>query len=206
MSNYQSKIKLNYLIIIILLLVILLQKSCNNNFISNADRVTIKVDTVYKHIKDTIFKEVKVVQTRYVPINKPEYIPGETLDTCKLRFKNLLKEHLTQSIYLDTLKLDSIGTIVIRDTVWKNKLHGKRQYLADYKIPTITKTIIKKEDPKRQLYIGGNLFGNQTSFQAVTPGLLYKNKKDQIYQTNIGINVNGQITYGIGTYWKIKIK
>ena len=206
MNNIISKIKLSYLIIIILVIIILLQRSCSGTLFPNKDEVKIEVDTVYKHIHDTVYKNVKVIKRVYVPVNKPEYTPGESLDTCKLRFNNLLKEHLTQSIYLDTINIDDIGSVVVIDTVWMNKLYGKRKYITDYKIPTITVTITKKEDPKRQLYIGGNLFGNQASFQSVTPGLLYKDKKDRMYQANVGLNVNGQITYGIGTYWKIKIK
>jgi hypothetical protein len=206
MNNIISKIKLSYLIIIILVIIILLQRACNPEYKITSGTTSVKIDTVYKHIHDTVYKNVKVIKRVYVPVNKPEYTPGESLDTCKLRFNNLLREHLTQSIYLDTINIDDIGSVVVIDTVWMNKLYGKRKYITDYKIPTITVTITKKEDPKRQLYIGGNLFGNQASFQSVTPGLLYKDKKDRMYQANVGLNVNGHVTYGIGTYWKIKIK
>ena len=102
------------------------------------------------------------------------------------------------------MKLDSLGTVVIRDTVWLNKLYGKREYTKNYKIPFVTKTITKKEDPKRQLYVGGNAFMNNTIL--LTPGLIYKDKKDRVFQANVGIGFDGSINYGIGTYWKIKLK
>ena len=110
------------------------------------------------------------------------------------------------NIYSDTIKIDSIGKLIVKDTVWVNKLHGQRKIFVDYKIPTITKTVTKFEEPKRQLYIGGNILGNTNSLQSITPGILYKNKKDQIYQANIGIGNNGDIIYGLGLYWKIKIR
>jgi len=201
------KNKLPYLVITVLVVIILLQRSCDGIFKPREEYTTIKTDTVYKHIHDTITKDVKVIHTEYVPIDKPEYTPGETLDTCKARFQNLLKEHLTKRVYVDTLKLDSLGSIVVKDTVWINKLYGKRTYVKDYKIPYVTKTIttIQKEEPKRQLYIGGNLFGNTNALQAITPGLVYKDKKDRVYQANVGVNFDGSLTFGVGTYWKIKL-
>lgn len=198
-----NKIKLSYLVIIVLVVIIILQRSCSEKHVND---VSVKTDTVWKHTHDTVFKDVKIVEKVFVKPENVNYYPGETIDTCKARFQNLLKEHLVRTVYSDTLKLDSLGTIVVRDTVWLNKLYGKRSYTKDYKIPFVTKTITKSEPPKRQLYIGGNLFGNTNSIQSITPGLLYKNKKDQIYQVNVGISTNGDIIYGLGAYWKIKIK
>jgi len=196
-----------FIIIACLVAIILIQRSCDK--IERAgDTTEVKIDTIYKHVHDTITKEVTVYKKQYVHINKPEYYPGETIDTCKARFQNLLKEHLVRTIYSDTLKLDSLGTIVIRDTVWINKLYGKRGYIKDYKIPQVTKTITitKQEEPKRQLYVGLNGFVNRNDITAFSPGFIYKTKKDHIYQASIGVDFNGTITYGFGTYWKIKIK
>ncbi len=196
-----------FIIIACLVAIILIQRSCDK--IEKAgDTTEVKIDTIYKHVHDTITKEVTVYKKQYVHINKPEYYPGETIDTCKARFQNLLKEHLVRTIYTDTLKLDSLGTIVIRDTVWINKLYGKRGYIKDYKIPQVIKTITitKQEETKRQLYVGLNGFVNRTDITAFSPGFIYKTKKDHIYQGSIGVDFNGTITYGLGTYWKIKIK
>lgn len=195
--------KISYIVILVLIGIIVVQRSCCGNQAVASDTIVI-TDTIWKTKRDTTIKTVTVVKKEY--IKDTTYSPGETIDTCKSRFNNLLEEHLTRTIYSDTLKLDSLGTIVVRDTVWKNKLHGKRQYIKDYKIPYVTKTIIQPQPPKRQLYIGGNLFGDKTQLQIVTPGVLYKTRKDHIYQVNVGIDVNGNITYGVGTYWKIKLK
>jgi len=199
------KIKSSYVIIVILMLIIFFQRSCDENF-NSEEKVKVEVDTIYKEVHDTIIKSVSVIKKEYINIDKPEYTSGETIDTCKARFQNLLKEHLVRTIYSDTIKLDSIGTLVIQDTVWINKLYGKRKVISDYKIPTVIKTITKKEDPKRKLYIGGNLFGDKNALQLITPGLIYKDKKDKIYQANLGVNFDGSLTYGFGMYYKIKLK
>jgi hypothetical protein len=40
----------------------------------------------------------------------------------------------------------------------------------------------------------------------ITPGLLYKDRKDRVYQLNVGVNFDGTLTYGLGAYWKINLK
>jgi hypothetical protein len=203
-----NKIKISYLVIITLIIIIILQRSCKADVTEGTPTTTIVTDTVWKKTHDTVFKDVKVVERIFVKPEGVDYSSGETLDTCKARFQNLLKEHLVRTIYSDTLELDSLGTIVVRDTVWLNKLYGKRSYTKDYKIPYVTKTvtITKEKEPVRQLYIGGNVFGDKNALQLLTPGVLYKTKKDHIYQGNLGINFDGSITYGVGAYWKISFK
>ncbi len=193
----------------ILILIILLQRSCGGTtIVDNKPTVTVKTDTIWKTKHDTVtntVKEIKIIHGT-VPAD-PQFHSSNDIDTCKARFNNLLTEYLTTRVYADTLKLDSLGTIIINDTVFMNKL-GKRTKIYDYKIPLVTKTvtITKQADPKRQLYIGGNLFGDKTKLQLLTPGILYKTKKDHIYQINVGINFDGTITYGAGIYYKIKLK
>jgi hypothetical protein len=196
----QSRIP--YYLIICLIAIIFLQRSCGDIKVEQPKDI-IKTDTIWKTTKDTVFKTVNVVKKQFIAVDKPEYKPTESIDTCKTRFNSLLKEYLVRTIYSDTLELDSLGTVVIRDTVWLNKLYGKREYIKDYKIPFVTKTIIKKEEPKRQMYVGGNVFIGGSSL--MTPGLLYKDKKDRVYQANVGINFDGTLSYGFGMYWKIKL-
>ena len=203
-----SKPNFSFIIIVLLTLVIILQRTCSKSVKIADDKITIKTDTVWKHTHDTVFQDVKIIEKVFVDSENVNHYPGETIDTCKARFQNLLKEHLVRTVYSDTLKLDSLGTIVVRDTVWINKLYGKRSYTKNYKIPQVTKTITitKQEEPKRQLYVGLNAFANRNDITAFSPGFIYKTKKDQIYQASVGVSFDGTVTYGFGTYWKIKIK
>lgn len=187
--------KIPYIVILVLVFVIILMRSCSD--VDGKDTVYVKTDTVYKRTVDTITKKVNVVSVRYINVKEPVF---KSIDTCN-------KEYNRQTVYRDTIVLDSIGTITVLDTVFQNKL-GRRTIFKDYKIPLVTKTvtIIKAQQPKRQLYIGGNLFGDRRTLQSVTPGLLYKDRKDRIYQLNVGVNFDGTLTYGVGTYFKIKLK
>ena len=199
------KINFTYIVIAVLAAIILLQRACNHNVVTEGSVVT-EYDTIWKVTHDTLIKEVPVIRIVHRdPPKGPQYTPGEHIDTCRARFNHLLKQHTLQRVYTDTIKLDSLGTVTVIDTVWLNKL-GKRTKIFNYKIPFVTKTITKPADPVRQVYIGGNLFGDDSQLQFITPGILYKTKKDHIYQVNIGVNFDGSITYGAGAYWKIKLK
>lgn len=199
-----TKNNITYWLIAILVAIILLQRSCSVSNEEGLVKETVKTDTVWKETKDTVFKTVKVTGVKYIPLKDEKYTVSDNCDSSKVRFQNLLKEHLVRTIYADTIKLDSLGTIVVKDTVWLNKLYGKREYIKDYKIPFVTKTIIKKEDPRKQMYIGGNGFIGGLGL--LTPGLIYKDRNDRVYQANVGVGFDGSINYGFGMYWKIKLK
>jgi len=185
--------KVPYVVIVVLVIVIILMRSCSD--VTDTQTVYTRTDTVYKHTKDTVTKRVDIVSVRYL-----KDTVFKSLDTCN-------REYNRQTVYADTIKLDSLGTITVIDTVFQNRL-GIRNIYKDYSIPLVTKTvtITKGQQLRRQLYVGGNLFGGERNLQMITPGILYKDKKDRIYMANVGVNFDGSITYGVGTYFKIKIK
>jgi hypothetical protein len=196
--------KIPYIIILALVIVIILMRSCDSDSVIGEDTVYTRTDTVYKEVHDTIVKKVNIENIRYIPFDEPDYTD---IDTCNDKMSELLKKYNRETTYKDTIVLDSLGTITVVDTVFQNSLK-KRSIFKDYRIPLVTKTttIIKAQQQKRQLYIGGNLFGDRRNLQTITPGLLYKDRKDRVYQVNIGIGFDGSISYGIGIYYKIKIK
>ena len=205
MTTTKSKINYNYIVITVLVAIILLQRFCTPSIPSEEPVIVTKIDTLWKEVHDTIKKDVPI----YVSIPTkpgPEYIPSDNCDSLRKQYLVLRDKYITRNVYVDTIKIDTFGIVKVIDTVQFNRLLT-RLSIPDLKIPIITKetTIIKKTDPVRQLYIGGNLFGNQNSLQAITPGLIYKTKKDQIYQANVGLNFDGQLTFGLGTYWKISL-
>jgi len=189
--------KVPYVVIVALVVVIILMRSCNSSDVVGKETVYTKTDTIYKETHDTVTKKVNVTKVEYVPVDKLVF---KSIDTCN-------KEYNKRTTYRDTIALDSLGTITVVDTVFQNSL-GKRTILKDYKIPLVTKTvtITKEQEPKRQLYVGGNLFGDKRILQLISPGILYKDKKDRVYLASVGVNFDGTITYGIGAYFKIKIK
>ena len=190
------KFDYKYIVIIILAIIIILMRSCESTIVPKEPVVITKYDTIWKETHDTIIKKVTIDKIEYVPYEK---IIFANVEDC-------MKEYNKKTTYKDTIALDSLGTITVIDTVFQNSLK-ERTIFKNYKIPLVTKTvtIIKQQDPKRQLYIGGNLFGDKRTLQSITPGLLYKDRKDRIFQVNVGVNFDGTLTYGVGTYWKINL-
>jgi len=183
---------------------------------------TIRIDgkkyEVLKHTIDTIeVEKVKVVT------KKGEDIVHEVIDVDTLVLKELvnvdtaalLKDYLAKVVYKDTLTLDGgLGTIALTDTITKNRILG-RTWDAKVKERIIKEELIVKEPAKAQLYYGLNAgFNKEDYVSAVGGGLIFKTKKDKLYQFNLGVNnrttdgTNGSFSpyVGFGTYWKIKVK
>lgn len=192
-----------YILIGVLFCIIIMQRSCNKSIPASSIQ-TVRIDTIFKIKHDTIIKPVKLIKEKLVyPKNIVQ--PSNNIDTCKAKFTTLSNDFYTKRTYKDTINLKELGNIIVVDTVWMNKLHGKRKYIENYKIPTIIKTITKPLPAKNQLYIGGELMLSTNSLGTFVPSIIYKNKKDQIYKFSVGVGIDGQISYGVGTFWKIKL-
>ena len=199
--------KIPYLLIAVLIVIILLQR-CGGIMVplpqSKTDTVVeMKYDTVIikgkskpvfiKGERDTIIE----TEIEYV-LSEEDYGIVEKLDT-------LIQLYSMKNIYKDSVKIDTFGYITLTDTIQQNKFLG-RSFTTNIVIPektvTITNTIYPK--PTRQFYLGGGISGNKISpINSVNAGLLYKDRRDRMF--GIGASYDGQIYYGISSYWKIKL-
>lgn len=182
----------------------------------------IKVDgkkyEVVKRIVDTVVKTRTQVQWKKGDDIYHETVVEKRVEVPVLQTKvdtlTILKEFYSKVIFKDTLKLDGdMGTIALTDTIFKNKILG-RKWQAYLKERTIKETTIVKELPKNQVYWGFNGgFNKEDVVSNVSAGLILKTKSDKLYQLNLGVannTLNGQTKLspyvGVGVYWKIKIK
>tara|TARA_R110000868_G_scaffold14426_1_gene67108 strand:- start:5062 stop:5712 length:651 start_codon:yes stop_codon:yes gene_type:complete len=200
-----------YVVVAFILFLIFIPKKCTCDNDVEEPTIEVKTDTIWKTVHDTITKEVKVLSYKYVIPKGEEYKSSENIDSCNRRLATLVKKHTKLSIYQDTITFKEQGVkgnLIIRDTVWLNKFKGKRQYINNLEFPTITNTvtITKPADPVRQLYMGGNIFGNSESLSGLTPGILYKDRKDRIYMLNLFIGRDGALVGGVGYYHKINLR
>ena len=190
--------------ILILAVIIVLQRS--NSSPDIIEKPIVISDTIWQKKDSVIYTSPKIVQTIPVKIISEKYLPDPNYDKLILQYQELVKLHLAKNIQKDSVKIDSIGFVKVTDTV-QNNIVQNRKWEYSLKYPIIKETII--ESPKRvnQLYIGGGLQGNQYNIiNSINGGILCKNKKDQIYGLSVGINTNGQVVYGVSSYWKIKFK
>lgn len=190
--------------ILILAVIIILQRS--NSSPDIIEKPIVIRDTIWQKKDSVIYTSPKVVQTIPVKIVSEKYLPDPNYDKLLLQYQELVKLHLAKNIQKDSVKIDSIGFVKVTDTV-QNNIVQNRKWEYNIKYPIIKETVIQPPKKVNQLYIGGGLQGNQYNIiNSIDGGLLYKNKKDQIYGISVGVNTNGQLVYGVSSYWKIKLK
>ena len=198
-------IKNNFInVIVISLLIVMLLQRCGGPK-SPVDKPIIKRDTVWVIKQNTIISKPVIVKT--IP-GKPgtEYKPDPNYDKLVKQYQKIVEEYIAQNIHKDSIKIDSIGYINITDTVTKNKIIGRKTSYS-LKYPVITNTITLPPEKRNQLYIGGGLQGSQDELlNQFNAGILLKNKKDQIYGIYTGIDTDGQVQFGIQSYWKISFR
>jgi hypothetical protein len=168
-----------------------------------------KVDTfVVDHYKTKIVKGDDIYHETVVEKNVE--VPVLT----KVDTLTILRDFYKKVVYKDSLKLDNdLGMISITDTIYKNKILG-RKWNAYLKERTVKETTIVKELPKNQVYWGFNGgFNKEDVVSNVSAGLILKTKKDKLVQLNVGIANSNTPTgnkmspyVGVGMYWKIKLK
>lgn len=119
--------------------------------------------------------------------------------------KDILTRYFSESNYSNTLKIDTIGTVTVIDTISQNSIKG-RSYTYNLKYPVITNTITIKEpyQPRNQLYAGFEVGGNKSQLiNNFGAGLLLKNKKDNIFKLNATLGIKGELGANLGFYKKI---
>jgi hypothetical protein len=200
---------LKTLLIICLVFVIFLMRMCGGES-PEVDPKIIKIDgkkyEVVKHKVDTII----------VPVKQTEYRDGKTIykDTIiyvqipmKIDTNIILKDYFSKVVYVDTLKLkDSLGYVSLKDTITKNSILN-RVFDAKINKTTIRETLVVKEPPVNEFYLGGVAGFDKTNIvNFLGPNLTIKTKKEKMFTFGVGYGLNRNITIQAGMLWKIKFK
>ena len=114
---------------------------------------------------------------------------------------SILKDYYSQYFYTDTLSLDSLGSIVINDTISKNTILF-REIQPNVLIPTttVTNTVFIN---KNEFYGGFGLQGRTDQLNYLGGELLWRNKKRNAYGFGLGVNQNFQPILSGRMYRKI---
>jgi hypothetical protein len=202
------KLDIRTMMIAVLIIVIILMRACEGDKKDTGEIV--KIDGKKYEVVD------RKTDTVYVPTKVVEYRPGKKiyLDKIiqvevpsKVDTASILKNYYAKRIYIDTLKLaDSLGYIVVNDTISENTILG-RLWNAQVNKITIKDQVIVKELPRNQVYIGlvGG-FDPQNIVNFFGPSVVLKTKTDKLYSVGIGYSGNKTVSVQGGIYWKIKLK
>ena len=183
---------LQTVLILILALIILLQSQC-----SRKDPVEPEVIVTIETKWDT----VEVTQTQYVPKWKTKVVTEEVLIPADIDTMSILEDYYARYFYTDTLNLDTLGYLVLNDTITKNSILN-RSFTSKIQIPTttITKEIYLN---KREFYWGLGVHGRPDQLNYVGGEFMYRTKNKQVYGLGVGLNQDLQPVFGGRMYWKI---
>ena len=121
---------LQTLLIVVLAVFLFLQRSC-----SFTPKVEPEIITEIVIQFDTI----KVIEKEYVP----KYIRKTIVEIDSFQLPidtvSILRDYYAEYFYTDTIKIDTLGTIVINDTITRNSI-SIRDILSNILVPTTTVT------------------------------------------------------------------
>ena len=179
-------------LIIALALVLLYQSQC-----SKKDPVEPEVIVTIETKWDT----VNVTQTEYVPKWRTKVVTEHDTIPQDIDTMSILKDYYAKYHYTDTLTLDTLGYLVLNDTISKNSVLS-RSFTSDISIPTTT--IIKEIYlNKREFYWGMGVNGGTSQLDYVGGEFMFKNKQRNMYGIGVGVNQDLQPTISGRIYWKI---
>lgn len=191
LTPFYFKINIMKDIIYIALIIALLYILFTRDKPKPPDKETIvRIDTFYMPYKITITKRdtIRIDTTIYQDV---PYLDSTAI-------KETLKKYFAKNVQTDTLRL-KYGYISTLDTIQSNKLLS-RTWNADLTIPE--REITVKEPPKHQFFIGPRLeiskFVNQAGFD-----IIWKDKKDRLYDIGVGVDRYKSVNFGLGFYMKL---
>lgn len=150
---------------------------------------------------ETKWDTVSVTQTEYVPKWRTRTEVDIDTFTVPVDTMSILRDFYAKYFYSDTLNLDTLGYLVLNDTISKNQVLS-RSFDSKVTIPTttITKEIYLN---RREFYWGLGVAGRPDQLNYVGGELLYRTKKKQVFGLGVGFNQDLEPVFGGRMYFKI---
>jgi len=203
-KNLVNKNDIGYLLVIVILgIVVFFQKCDSSSQVAPAP----KIDTIVNYIEvhDTVKGKTKFVKGEKDTLwmDSLVYAPDTSYPKLLEQYKALGDKHFSTNIFKSEFELGQYGKATVTDTVKGNQLisSGLSYTLS---IPEKTITIEKQAPPKRQIYLGFGVYGTKINpIDGVFVGGVYKDRQDRLSGVSVGYD-NGQINFGLSSFWKIK--
>jgi len=180
------------LLIIILAVVLLYQSQC-----SKKDPIEPEVIVTIETKWDT----VNVTQTEYVPKWRTKVVTEHDTIPQDIDTMSILRDYYAKYHYTDTLTLDTLGFLVLNDTISKNSVLS-RSFTSDISMPT-TNITIEIYLKKREFCWGMRLNGDPSQLNYLGGEFMYKNKQRNMFGVGVGVNQDLQPVFSGRMYWKI---
>ncbi len=190
--------------IIVALLVVILLQMCKKPL--DTTTTIVYSDTIWVKKDSTIYSNPKLIirEGSVDSVILKEYLPDTNYNKLLAQYNSLVTNYLTKNVYEDSLKIDSVGYVYVKDEVMSNALTG-RTYNYNLTYPIIHDSVVKYAAPQREFYFGGGIQGFQGGvIRTFNTGLLYKDKKQRIYILSGTVDNENKLGAQLQTYWKLK--
>ena len=186
------------LLVVVLAALLFLQRGCSSTPPVEPEVITEVV---------TQWDTIKVTEKEYVP----KYIRKTVveIDTFSVPIDtiSILKDYYAKYFYTDTIQLDTLGSIIVNDTITRN-LISFRDVQSNIFIPTTTitnTTYLYKRELFWGVAVGGmiNPVQNESPINYVSGELMYVNKKRNVYGFGLGVDKDFFPIVSGRLYWKI---
>jgi len=191
--------------IVVVLLSILFVEKCNQPAPVEPPKVV--RDTVWV-VKDSLItskpqvtKTIQILSSDTIINN---YLPDTNYQKLVIQYQDVVNQLLAKNIMQDSVRIDSNGYVKITDTVQKNLIVGRSSKI-NIKYPVIKETITLPAKKVNQVYVGG-VFQTSGQNQQIGASALLKTRKDFIIGASLSVNTYGDPMYGVGAFWKLKLK
>ncbi len=188
MKNLQT------IIILVLVAVILWLTQCQRNDCPEVTETIINDSIVYvpKIVtevvtnKQTVYKDRIIHDTVRINEGIVQYITPEV-------------DYFIKRFYSDTISLDSLGHIIVQDTIFQNKILA-RKILREFKMQNVTFKPSRLH--KTAFYIGFGTSISKQQFKSLTFEVLLTRKKNA-YSLGFGFDENFNYLYKGSIYFKL---
>lgn len=168
---------------------------------------TVVRDTMWVVKDSLIVSKPQVTKTIQVESHDTiinQYLPDTNYAKLVLQYQEVVTTLLAKNIHSDSIRIDSNGYVFVTDTVQRNLITG-RSSQVNIRYPIIKETITLPAKKVTQMYVGGVIQAAPVINQ-ISVGALLKTRNDFLFGTSLGVNTQGSLQYGMGAYWKIKLK
>jgi hypothetical protein len=191
-------------VILVLLSIIILQK-CGAP--APVEAPTVVRDTTWI-IKDSLIVSkpqlIKSISIESHDTIINQYLPDTNYAKLVIQYQEVVNTLLAKNIHSDSIRIDSNGYVKITDTVQRNLITG-RSSQVNIRYPIVKETITLPAKKVTQMYVGG-VVQAAPAINQISVGALLKTRNDFLFGTSLGVNTDGNIQYGVGAYWKLKLK
>jgi hypothetical protein len=191
--------------IVILVIIILLMQQCNGSGISIFGRKSNPIEPKIVTEIVTVWDTLEIEKEVYVPKWRTKVV--KEYDTIEVKVPqdvdtlSILRDYYTEYQYIDTIFVDSLGFIVLTDTISRNMILN-RDPNFNIQIPTkiVNNNIYINE---REFYagMGARTNGNNISWMGLEG--VYRSRRGNTFTIGIGTDNENKFSAGAGVHWRI---